>query len=43
MAKSFEKLKSDEELYKSRYDEIINRKREAYYAEKGCRGLSRID
>jgi hypothetical protein len=43
MAKSFEKLKSIEELYKSRYDEIINRKREAYYAEKGCRGLSRID
>jgi len=43
MAKNFEKLKSDEELYKPRYDEIINRKREAYYAEKGRRGLSRID
>ena len=43
MAKNFEKLKSDEELYKPRFDEIINRKREDYYAEKGCRGLSRID
>lgn len=43
MANSFEKLKSDEDLYKPRIDEIINRKREAYYAEKGCRGLSRID
>jgi len=43
MAKSFEKLKADEDLYKPRIDEIINRKREAYYAEKGCRGLSRID
>lgn len=43
MAKNFEKLKADEDQYKSRIDEIINRKREAYYAEKGCRGLSRID
>lgn len=43
MAKNFEKLKADEDLYKSRFDEIINRKRDAYYAEKGCRGLSRID
>ena len=43
MAKNFEKLKSDEDFYKPRYDEIINRKREAYYAEKGSRGLSRID
>lgn len=43
MAKNFEKLKSDEELYKPRFEEIINRKREAYYAEKGCRRLSRID
>lgn len=43
MAKYFEKLKSDEELYKPRFEEIINRKREAYYAEKGCRRLSRID
>jgi hypothetical protein len=43
MAKTFEKLKADEGLYKSRIDKIINRKREAYYAEKGRRGLSRID
>lgn len=43
MAKSFEKLKADEDLYKPKIDEIINRKREAYYAEKGCRGLSKID
>ncbi|MHC1698825.1 MAG: hypothetical protein AB9919_12345 [Geobacteraceae bacterium] len=43
MVKSFEKLKADENLYKPRIDEIIDRKREAYYAEKGCRGLSRID
>lgn len=43
MAKSFEKLIADESTYKPIIDEIINRKREAYYAEKGCRGLSRID
>jgi hypothetical protein len=43
MAKSFEKLKADEDLYKPRIDAIINRKREAYYAEKGRRRLSRFD
>jgi len=43
MAKAFEKLKSDEDMYKARYEEIITKKREAYYAEKGHRGLSRID
>lgn len=43
MAKNFAKLKSQESLYKTRYEEIINQKRKAYYAEKGCRRLSRID
>lgn len=43
MAKSFEKLISEEPLYKKRYEEIISRKRESFYAEKGSRGLSRID
>jgi hypothetical protein len=43
MAKSLEKLKSEEPLYKEKYEEIISRKREAYYAEKGSRRLSRID
>ena len=43
MAKAFEKLKSDEDIYKGRVEEIITKKREAYYAEKGHRGLSRID
>lgn len=43
MAKSFEKLKADEALYKVKFEEIITKKREAYYAEKGSRRLSRID
>lgn len=43
MAKSVEKLKSQESLYKKRFEEIISKKREEYYAEKGRRGLSRID
>jgi hypothetical protein len=43
IAKIFEKLKSQESLYKTKFEEIINQKRKAYYAEKGCRRLSRID
>lgn len=43
MANHLQKLKAEEGMYKVKYDEIIERKRKAYYAEKGCRGLSRID
>ncbi len=42
-AKNIEKLKAEEDKYKPIIEEIINKKREAYYAEKGCRRLSRIN
>lgn len=43
MEEQVEKLKQDEALYKGKIEEIIKKKKDAYYAEKGSRGLSRID
>ncbi len=38
-----ERFSLEDDSFKKRYEEIMSKKREAYYAEKGCRGLSRID
>lgn len=43
MAEKIQELKSEEAAFKDRVDEIIAKKREAYYAEKGSRRLSRVD
>lgn len=43
LAKNFDKLKKQETLFKEKFEEIISKKKEAYYAEKGSRRLSRLD
>ena len=43
LAKSFESLKADENKYKAKIEEIIEKKRKDYFAKKGHRRLSRID
>jgi len=41
--KIIESFSSEDDSFKKRYEEIMSKKRKAYYVEKGCRGLSRID